>query len=144
MSPKSAEASEEKLEIIGNTQTDTAIEVDPIRSATDYHQFDLGELLGGFVSHVFRNLVHIYINEGLQFEGRDANHPVSDIIGHALRLLECRAGFHRDILSHEMDQFGLVMQPLDHRHRPNKVLERCRLPEDQDTYGGNFRDRYRN
>ena len=60
-----------------------------------------------------------------EVKGRDANHPVSEGIGHALRLLGCRAYTHRGLPAHEVNQLGGGMQPLGHRHCPDKVLERC-------------------
>ena len=96
----------EKLERIGNARIDPDIKVTTLCISTKYHQFYPGGSFGRFVSHICCNLVHIYIKEGLWFNSRDGNHPVSDGIGKALRLLGCRASFHKEMLSHKMDQFG--------------------------------------
>ena len=94
-----------KLKRRGSSRTDPAIKVTPLCSATKPHKFDPGRLLGGFVPHVCCNLINISIEEGLRFESRDANHPASDRILHALRLLECGDSVHRELLDHEMHQF---------------------------------------
>ena len=36
------------------------------------------------------------------------------------------------------------MQPIERRHRPNKVLERCGFPANQSIYGGDVHDQYGN
>ena len=114
-----------KFERRGNARNDTSIRITPLLSATKSHQFDSRGSLVKFVDHVCHKLVHIYIKEGLLFESRDANHPILDIIGHNLPLLECRDSVHREILYLEINQFREGMQYLDRRHLPNKVVERC-------------------
>ena len=91
-----------KLEIRGTTQTDPNIKVTLLQIATKPHQIYLARLLGVFVAHVCCDLIHISIDEGLRFEIIDAKHPVLDRIIHAMRLLECRASVHRELLDHEM------------------------------------------
>ena len=48
------------------------------------------------------------------------------------------------MLSHEVDQLGGGMHPLDPRQRPNKVLERCICPVNQGVCGGDVHDQYGN
>ena len=93
-----------KLERRGNARNDPYIKVTLLLIAKKYYQFDPKGSLCGFVAYVCRNLVHISVKECLRFEGRGANYPVSNGSGHALRLLECRYGVHRDLLAHEVDQ----------------------------------------
>ena len=133
-----------KLKRRGNAWTDPAIKVTTLRSATKSHQFDTGVLLGRFIAHVCGNLIHVFIEEGLRSESRDANHPVSDRIGHALRLLECISSVHREMLAHERNQFGGGMQSLERRHLPNKVLGLCSFSVNQGICGGEVHDRYGN
>ena len=97
-----------------------------------------------FVARVCRNIIHIYIKEGLRFKSRDENHPVSDRIGHALRHLGCRTIVHRELLDHEMNQFGGGMKSPKRRHYPNKVLKQCGFPVNQGIFGCNVHDRYGN
>ena len=132
------------MEIIVNARTDPDIKVAPLLSATKYHQCDPGVSIVESVAHFCRNLILILTKEGLQFKSRDANHPVLDRIGNALRLLKCRSSVHREIMDHEMNQFRGVMQSLERRHRLNKVLKRCSFPVNQGICGGDIHDRYEN
>ena len=129
---------------MGNTQNDTTIKVTPLQSALKNHKFDPGGSLGGFVAHICHNVIHIYIAEGLRFKSRNANHPESERIEHALRPLECRPIIHRDLLAHKMNQFGGGMQSLERRHHQNKALERCSFPVNQGICWGDVHDRYGN
>ena len=76
-----------KLEIRGNARDYPDIRVTPLCSSTKYHQIDPGVLIEGFIDHVYRNLIHIYIEEGLPLESCNENHPASYRIGHTMSLL---------------------------------------------------------
>ena len=121
-----------------------AIKVTPLSSATKYHQFDPGGPLGVFIAPVYRNLVHIYIEVGQCFKSCDANHPVLDRIGHNIRLLECIASVHRELLDNEINQFREGMQYLERRHRSKEVLKKCRFPVKQIICSGDAHDIYGN
>ena len=144
MCPNSVEASEDKTKKIGNSRTDPDIKFTLVLSGNKSKQIDPRGSFFRYVAHVYNEFVHISVPGRLQFEGCNANNPVSDGNGHAMRLLECISGVHREMLSHELDQLRVSMKHLDLRHRQNKVLERCRFPVNHGVGGGDIHDRYRN
>ena len=133
-----------ELEIRGNSRTEPDIKVPPLHSATKSHHFGPRGTLCGFIAQAGRNLVHISVEECLRFDGCNANHLVSDGSGHALHFLECRAGVHKELMAHELDPFGVSMQYLERRHRPNNMIERCRFLVNQGVGGGDVHDQYGN
>ena len=133
-----------ELEGRGNSWTYPDIKFTPLWIANKSNQFDPRRLIYGLAAHVCRKFVHIFVEELLWFKGRDANYPVSYGSVHSLSLLELIVVIYMDLLDHEVDQFRGGIQPLERRHRPNKVLGRCKFLVNQCVGGRNVHDQYGN